>query len=243
MPTIFRRNTERLTVAEAKRLILGALPQEHGGGSVFGRVGPDGEVVWDGESLKLVAAAEAHAPFLDRDFLELCKGLGFEPHMMFSPAIGGYSGNPEDDNAYMLTHAQFVKLAESYSLTVEIGLNEEVTQEAETPASKREGVDGPLPLTTSDIAFCFDGLGWDEMGWRRPLGDKPKWLEPCLVVQGIQGKSERRWNPVAIAAALLHRGYRGVSEKSLRARFQTRPQLKPWLDAWRTYEADYLDTK
>lgn len=240
MPTIFRSNIERLTVAEAKRLILGALPPEHGAGRVLGFTGPDGEPVWDVESLTLVAASEAHAPFLDRDFLDLCKRLGFEPHMMYSPAIGGYSGTPEDDNTYMLTHAQLVKLAESYSLSVEIGCRDEVTQEPETHISAPKAIDGPMPLTTSDIAFCFDGLGWDEKGWRRPLGDKPKWLDPCLVIPGAQGKSERRWNPVFIAAALLQRGYGGVNERSIRARFQTKPQLRPWLEAWKTYEADYL---
>ena len=120
MPTIYRSNTDRISVGDAKQLILNALPAELGGARVIGKAGPDGETVWDFDSIALVSAAEAHAPHLNSGLMALCKGLGFEPHMMFSPAIGGYSGDPEQDSSYMLTHAQFVKLAESYSLMVEV---------------------------------------------------------------------------------------------------------------------------
>lgn len=97
---------------------------------------------------------------------------------------------------------------------------------------------GPSPLTTGDIAFCFAGLRWDEKGWKKPLGDKRKWLEACIVIPGQRGVSETRWNPVCIGAALERQGH--VTANSMRARFQTRPHLIPWLDAWKTYEADYL---
>jgi hypothetical protein len=121
MPTIYRLNSERISVADAKQLILKALPLELAAGRIIGKPGPDGEPIWDFDSLAMVSAAEAHAPFLDADFLELCKELGFEPRLIFRPAIGGYSGNPEQDNIYMLTHAQFAQLAESHGLTVAIG--------------------------------------------------------------------------------------------------------------------------
>lgn len=98
---------------------------------------------------------------------------------------------------------------------------------------------GPLPLTTSDIAFCFDGIQWSEKKWRKPLGYPPKWLKNCIAIPGQRGVSETRWNPVLIAAALVQNGH--VQARSVRARFQSKPQLSEWLDAWKTYEADYLD--
>jgi hypothetical protein len=99
----------------------------------------------------------------------------------------------------------------------------------------------PLPVTTGDIAHAFDGLrGWNEAQWKKPLGDKPKWLVACIAIPGIQGVSETRWNPVLIGAALVRDGHAKVN--SVRSRFQTRPQLMPWLDAWKTYEADNLAT-
>lgn len=98
---------------------------------------------------------------------------------------------------------------------------------------------GPKPLSTGDIAFCFDGLGWAEQEWKKPLGDLPKWLKPCLAIPGIQGGNPRRWDPVLIGAALVRR--KGVAVRSVRARFQSKPLLKPWLEAWKTYEANNYD--
>ena len=103
------------------------------------------------------------------------------------------------------------------------------------------GNNGPLPLTTGDIAFCFDGIRWNEQQWRKPLGDKPKWLQSCVAIPGQRGVSETRWNPVLIAAALVHDGH--AQARSIRARFQTKPQLKDWLEAWKTYESDYFDAQ
>lgn len=99
---------------------------------------------------------------------------------------------------------------------------------------------GPLPLTTGDIAFCFAGLRWEtEEKWKKPLGDKPKWLAACIVIPGVQGASERRWNPVFIGAALVRAGH--AKPNNVRAKFQTQPLLTPWLGEWKTYEADNFD--
>lgn len=119
-------------------------------------------------------------------------------------------------------------------------LNDLSEPQAEAPAGGVAGGDAaPPPLTTGDIAHYFAGLRWDETGWKKPLGDKPKWLEACIVIPGRRGVSETRWNPVLIAAALVQQGH--ASARNVRAKFQTQPQLIPWLDAWKTYEADYLD--
>ena len=99
----------------------------------------------------------------------------------------------------------------------------------------------PLPLTTGDVAFCFAGLRWGEQKWKKPLGDKPKWLAACIAIPGVRGVSETRWNPVLIGAALEHYGH--AKSNSIRARFQTKSQLAPWLEAWKTYEADNFPTE
>ena len=110
-----------------------------------------------------------------------------------------------------------------------------------TPAPVAIVSDGPTPLTTGDIAYCFAGLRWDESAWKKPLGDKPKWLLRCVAIPGQQGVSETRWNPVLIGAELVQQGH--VKARSVRAKFQTVDLLSPWLDDWKTYEADNLDNE
>ena len=115
------------------------------------------------------------------------------------------------------------------------------TEPQTAPVVAESANNGPLPLTTGDIAFCFDGIRWNEQQWRKPLGDKPKWLQSCVAIPGQRGVSETRWNPVLIAAALVHDGH--AQARSIRAKFQTKPQLKDWLEAWKTYEADNFGTQ
>lgn len=102
-------------------------------------------------------------------------------------------------------------------------------------------LDAPQPVTTGDVAHAFDGLRrWNEKAWKDTLGSPPKWLEACIALRGERGKRETRWNPVLIGAALVHNGH--AKANSIRARFQTKPQLQGWLEAWKTYEADNFDT-
>lgn len=101
---------------------------------------------------------------------------------------------------------------------------------------------GPQSVTTRDVACAFNGLrGWDEKTWKKTLGSPPKWLENCIATRGQRGVRETRWNPVLIGAALVSKGH--ARQNSVRAKFQTMPQLTDWLEAWKTYEADNLDTQ
>jgi hypothetical protein len=100
--------------------------------------------------------------------------------------------------------------------------------------------DSPSPLETTQIAIVFDGLRYRAEKWKKPLGDQPKWLKVCIVVPGERGVRQAQWNPVLIGAALVRNGH--VTARSVRARFQAQLMLKPWLDAWKTYEADNFET-
>jgi hypothetical protein len=101
-------------------------------------------------------------------------------------------------------------------------------------------VSAPLPVTTGDVAHAFNGLRrWDEKAWKDTLGSPPKWLQACIATPGRRGIHETRWNPVLIGAALVNRGH--AKQNNIRAKFQTMPQLKPWLDSWKTYEADNFE--
>lgn len=113
---------------------------------------------------------------------------------------------------------------------------------AQTPAPVVAASDdaAPLPLSTGDIAHCFNGLHWDECKWKANLANKPKWLRPSIAIPGLQGVSETRWNPVSIGAALASE--KSIAPRSIRAKFQTNGLLSEWLEAWKDYEAQYLTT-
>jgi hypothetical protein len=97
-------------------------------------------------------------------------------------------------------------------------------------------VSGPQPVPTSDMAASFSGLRWDGKGWLKTLGNKPRWLDACLALGAARGEGMRLWNPVLIGAYLVNMGH--AKANSVRAKFQSQDALKPWLDEWKTYEAD-----
>jgi hypothetical protein len=105
------------------------------------------------------------------------------------------------------------------------------------------GKAGPLSLTTGDIAFCFAGLRWKTQDeWKKLLGNNDrKWLHACVVTPGMRGGNPKLWDPVCIGAAIVGQGY--ASARSVRARFQREPLLKPWEEDWKTYEADNFSTE
>ena len=120
------------------------------------------------------------------------------------------------------------------------------TPQAATPAPVADSASNapvtPPPVATGDVAHAFDGLRrWDEKAWKDTLGSPPKWLEACIALRGQRGIREHHWNPVLIGAALVHSGH--AKANNIRARFQTKPQLSAWLEAWKTYEADNFDTQ
>ncbi len=108
-------------------------------------------------------------------------------------------------------------------------------------ADAKVTVDCPTGLSTSDIAYCFSGLQWNETDWKKNLGKKPKWLASCISVPGAQGEREISWNPILVGGVLVHTSR--AKQNSVRAKFQTVPLLRPWLDEWKTFEADNFESK
>ena len=101
---------------------------------------------------------------------------------------------------------------------------------------------GPAPLTTGDLAFCFAGIRCNtEQEWKALIGKGRGWVEKCLVQPGTRGRggAPKLWNPVCIGAALVRDGH--AKPNSVRAKFQTVHLLQPWLETWKTYEADNFD--
>lgn len=127
MPTIYRKESTRLTVADAKRLIIEGLPEDEAmqeqlrGFAVFrGVARPDGEIDWDIEKPTIETFRETSKRRLDNAFIALCEEAGFAPHLAIDPTVKAYRPCEQDDNLYMVTHAQFELLANTYGLSVAI---------------------------------------------------------------------------------------------------------------------------
>ena len=114
MPTIYRPHSGRLTIAEAKRLILDASPRES---FVDVYVKPDG-------TLKAVQREEPtsiYAGHLDEDFASNCEQLAIEPRSKYRPGKSGYAVGTYSDIMYTINHDEFVRLARLFDLVVEVG--------------------------------------------------------------------------------------------------------------------------
>ena len=235
MKTIYLpAGTEYVCVAELLRCVY--------------QTGRDGVYeVYESEAGELELRMKGCAPSkneMKTQFNAFCKRESIEPTSQIDRWEKNYTGKGLQDGMYEVTVTEAERFAAPFRVSFQV---EGPAQTAATPvpavdvgASGDVEPDkaGPLPLTTGDIAFCFAGLSWNEQEWKKPLGDKPKWLSACIAIPAVRGVSESRWNPVLIGASLVR--VRHVKPKSVRAKFQTHPLLKPWLDEWKTYEADNL---
>lgn len=115
---IYKADAGPVTVAEAQRLVLGALPPEWSG-TVVMPVDDNGEVV-ENSWMDVVIAKGVHiyAAHMWQDFIEACKHLGIEPRMKYRPTVTGYTGADAEDEYYTITHAEFVQFAQFYGVAV-----------------------------------------------------------------------------------------------------------------------------
>ena len=129
--TIYRENADRLSVADAKRLILETLPPEKSA-EIYARVDENGDIDFEGPvELREVHGVQIYAGFIDRDFLSMCEQLSIQPRMKYRPMFTGYSWKSSvDDTLYTITHNEFVRLAELFGLLVVTGK----ARESELPA-------------------------------------------------------------------------------------------------------------
>ena len=133
MATIYRENADRLSVADAKRLILEALPPETSV-ECYARVDENGEIDFEGQvELKEVHGIQLYASFLDRDFPSICEQLSIKPRMKYRPVFTDYTWkSPVDDAFYTITHNEFSRVAELFDLTVALGPALEAQEKAPT---------------------------------------------------------------------------------------------------------------
>ena len=121
MTTIYRDNAGRLSVADAKRLILEALPPERSV-DVYARVDENGDFDFEGPvELKERMGVHSYEMFIHRDFQATCQSVNVQPRMRYSPALTDYAGTGSSDLIYTIAHDEFLRLAALYDLSVVVG--------------------------------------------------------------------------------------------------------------------------
>ena len=233
MTTNRTADTGRLTIAEAKRLILESSPRESFV-QVYRR--EDG-------TLQLVPDAEPKSIFaghLDEDFAANCAQLGIVPRWKYRPGKTGYAGDPATDELYTISRDELAQLADLHGLTLEgaapvpevagrQSLSEPIAAAGSriAPLSKAS----PPPLTTPEIAAAFDGIdGQSSKQWSSKLGDvnNHQWVISARAAKASAPKPATWW-PIQFAELLLQRE---ASAESLNRAFLADPKLKAWLTIW-----------
>lgn len=122
MTTIYRDNTDRLSVADVKRLILESLPPERSA-EVYAQVDENGDIDFEGQlEVREVHGVQIYASFIDRDFLPICEQLGIRPRMRYRPAFTDYTWkSSENDTLYTIGHDEFSRVTELFGLSVAVG--------------------------------------------------------------------------------------------------------------------------
>lgn len=136
MTTIRAADTSRLTIAEAKRLVLENSPREmfvqiyqHKDGGEFVAV-PD------------TKPSSIFAAHLDEDFASNCASLGIVPRFKYRPGLTGYNGDPTTDDSYTISRDELARLADLHGLTLEVGPDQS------SAASDPPPPDSDVPLST-----------------------------------------------------------------------------------------------
>lgn len=112
---------------------------------------------------------------------------------------------------------------------------QEDPEQVQANQSDKQTIDGDClpPVTTGELAAAFAGLkGWDEDTWNDRLGaaSSKQWMLKARLSAGTKGRNgtPATWNPMILAMELYKMA--PSTGRSILARFQTRPVLKPWLD-------------
>lgn len=126
MPTIYRKEATRISIAEAKRLIIDNTPAE-ATAEIYAHFTPEGELDLDAPISVVEAVGKPHAHYLDEEFKSLCAKLGIKPTMRWRPSVEGYPETKSMDGEYTISHDEFSEIANSYCLAVVIGAEQPST--------------------------------------------------------------------------------------------------------------------
>jgi hypothetical protein len=142
METIRLDGRMRVSLAEARALIVEALPVE-GGAQVYATFLSDGTPDWEGPlTVRATPNARRGEAFIEGDLPAILKDLAIEPRLIMRPAWKDFG--PDKPLAdYSISRDEFIKLAECFGIAVvedarvEGGVNAEEDEKPGDPVLKK----------------------------------------------------------------------------------------------------------
>ena len=120
MKNIYKKDEDRITISEAKRLIKAASPEEN---FVDICVGLDANGIEIPDCIEAVQqSAGRYDVSLESDFLGICKQLKIQPRSFWRPALTDYTASQYQDETYAITHDEFIHLVNFFGSKVIIGV-------------------------------------------------------------------------------------------------------------------------
>lgn len=120
MKTIYRPDDGRITIAEAKRLILAALPATEQA-SISMHIDSSGEPQWDGPVEVVLVKEPMATGHMTNAILGAMREGQITPRVTFNPAFTAYKGTESDDDYFAISHKEFEVFAELFDCRVVVG--------------------------------------------------------------------------------------------------------------------------
>lgn len=184
---IFRQAETRLTVAEAKNLLLENLPAEHYV-EVELILNHDGQVDdVDLDTMRERFDAQVYAQGLDADFKGICAQLAIVPRLKWRPLLSTYEPGKGQDDIYTISHAEFVRLAGLYGLEVAVAIDDGADRQHVLTDDKTQVHTSLFDewATKDELISAFGAFTGMEDSWFENVKDKPK-LKAARRVPGTR---------------------------------------------------------
>ena len=189
MLTIYKADEGRISVADAKRLIVDASPKE-AMVDIYIRVDEQGTPVPGAHFEARESSVARHALMIDRDFPATMAELGIEPRLTWRLPIKGYRG-AEDDEWYVISHDEFVSLAKHHDLLVAVG------EPRAEKMSEEESVLQPIQRSRAQESAMLAAL--------RDAGFDPGALPPAQPGKASAAKEAARAKLTAMSSAVFNK--------------------------------------
>jgi hypothetical protein len=171
MATIRKTNSDRISIADAKRLILEAAPLETMG-HVYAQLDEHGNIDEDAPiDVRLAPDTNTFEAGIDRDFLGACSQLNIQPRNKYRPTFTDYSGDYKQDDYYTITHDEFERYAGLHDMRVVVNPSPATAPETNiqpqaAPVVPAGEAQRPLQRSTAQDAAILDAIreaGYDPL--------------------------------------------------------------------------------